>query len=140
MPPASECTSSTSCSSPVSTVALSSVQDPGSLIFMISDFRGIDQQAYSQVADIARSNDIIFINISDPIEAELPASGSYKLTDGENEVQIQTSKKKVRDDYHQRYQTHSDKLKHFCRKYRIHLIDVSTQDDAFERLAAQATA
>ena len=113
---------------------LRKVTHPGSLIFMISDFRGIDPQAYSQIADIARSNDIIFINISDPIEAELPASGSYKLTDGVDEVQIQTSNKKVRDDYRQRYQTHSDKLKHFCRKYRIHLIDVSTQDDAFERL------
>lgn len=113
---------------------LRKVTHPGSLIFMISDFRDIDPQAYSQIADIARSNDIIFINISDPIEAELPASGSYKLTDGINEVQIQTSNKKVRDDYRHRYQTHSDKLKHFCRKYRIHLIDVSTQDDAFERL------
>jgi len=113
---------------------LRKVTHPGSLIFMISDFRDIDPQAYSQIADIARSNDIIFINISDPIEVELPASGSYKLTDGVNEVQLQTSNKKVRDDYRQRYQIHSDKLKHFCRKYRIHLIDVSTQDDAFERL------
>ena len=113
---------------------LRKVAHPGSLIFMISDFRDIDPQAYSQIADIARSNDIIFINISDPIETELPASGSYKLTDGVNEVQIQTSNRKVRDDYRHRYQTHSDKLKHFCRKYRIHLIDVSTQDDAFERL------
>jgi uncharacterized protein (DUF58 family) len=113
---------------------LRKVTHPGSLIFMISDFRDIDPQAYSQIADIARSNDIIFINISDPIEVELPASGSYKLTDGVNQVQIQTSSKKVRDDYRQRYQTHSDKLKHFCRMYRIHLIDVSTQDDAFERL------
>ena len=113
---------------------LRKVTHPGSLIFMISDFRDMDAQAYSQIADIARSNDIIFINISDPIETELPASGSYKLTDGVNEVQIQTSNKKARDDYRQRYQTHSDKLKHFCRKYRIHLIDVSTQDNAFERL------
>jgi len=113
---------------------LRKVAHPGSLIFMISDFRDMDAQAYSQIADIARSNDIIFINISDPIEAELPASGTYKLTDGLNEVQIQTSNKKVRDDYRHRFQTHSDKLKHFCRMYRIHLIDVSTQDDAFERL------
>ena len=113
---------------------LRKVTHPGSLIFMISDFRDIDSQAFSQIADIARSNDIIFINISDPIEAELPDSGSYKLTDGVNELQIQTSNRKVRDDYRHRYQTHRDKLKHFCRMYRIHLIDVSTQDDAFERL------
>ena len=113
---------------------LRKVTHPGSLIFMISDFRDMDEQAYSKIANVARSNDIIFINISDPIEAELPASGSYKLTDGLLELQIQTSSKKVRDDYQQRYQTHSDKLKHFCRKYRIHLIDISTQDDAFDRL------
>lgn len=113
---------------------LHKVTHPGSLIFMISDFRDIDERALSHIANISRNNDIILICISDPIEVELPASGSYRLTDGKNELQIQTSSKKTRSEYQQQYTNHMDQLESFCRKHRIHLIPVSTADDALERL------
>ncbi|NOQ87759.1 MAG: DUF58 domain-containing protein, partial [Gammaproteobacteria bacterium] len=79
---------------------LRKVTHPGSLVFMISDFRGMDEKAYSHLANIARHNDIVLIKITDPIEIELPTSGSYKLTDGTNELQIQTSSEKSRKEYH----------------------------------------
>jgi len=113
---------------------LRKVTHPGSLIFMISDFREMDENAFSHIANIARNNDIILIKISDPIEADLPSSGSYKLTDGIKELQIQTSSKKTRDEYHQRYLNAEHHLEKFCRKNRIHLIQISTADDALDKL------
>jgi uncharacterized protein (DUF58 family) len=113
---------------------LRSVTHPGSLIFMISDFRDMNKKAFAHVANIARNNDIIMIKITDPIEVDLPTTGSYKLTDGVKELQIQTSSKKTRDEYHQRYITHSNQLEKFCRQNRIHLINVSTDDDVIETL------
>lgn len=113
---------------------LHKVTHPGSLIFMISDFRAMDEKAFSHMANISRNNDIILICITDPIEAELPASGSYKLTDGRKELQIQTSSKKTRSAYHQQYMDHSQQLEQFCRQHRIHLISVSTADNTFEKL------
>ena len=77
---------------------LRKVTHPGSLVFMISDFREMNEQAYSHLANIARHNDIVLIKITDPIEVELPASGSYKLTDGKKEIQIQTSNDKTRNE------------------------------------------
>ena len=113
---------------------LRSVTHPGSLIFMISDFRDMNEKAFAHVANISRNNDIIMIKITDPIEADLPSSGSYKLTDGTKELQIQTSSKKVRDDYRQHHQTLSDQLEKFCRQHRIHLINISTEDDVISTL------
>jgi len=113
---------------------LRKVSHPGSLVFMISDFRDMDKKAFAHIQNIARSSDIIMINISDPIEAELPAAGSYKLTDGKNELQIQTSSKKNRVAYHQRYLSHQQQLEKFCRQHRIHLINISTEDDVLETL------
>ncbi len=113
---------------------LRKVTHPGSLIFMISDFRDMDEKAYSHLANIARHNDIVLIKITDPIEVELPASGSYKLTDGTNELQIQTSNKKTRNEYHLRYANQNDQLEKFCRQHRIHLIAISTADDHIEKL------
>ncbi len=113
---------------------LRKVSHPGSLVFMISDFRDMDKKAFAHIQNIARSSDIIMVNIFDPIEAELPASGSYKLTDGKNELRIQTSSKKTRDAYQQRYLSHQQQLEKFCRQHRIHLINISTDDDVLETL------
>jgi uncharacterized protein (DUF58 family) len=113
---------------------LRKVTYPGSLIFMISDFRGLDEKSYSHIANIARHNDIVMIKIHDPIEAELPVSGDYKLSDGIKELQIHTADKKLRDEYHRRYLDNDDQLKTFCRQNRIHLIPISTADDHMNKL------
>ncbi|MCG6938250.1 MAG: DUF58 domain-containing protein [Gammaproteobacteria bacterium] len=113
---------------------LRSVVHPGSLVFMISDFRDLSEKAYTHIANIARNNDIIMIKISDPIEIDLPSSGTYKLTDGIKELQIQTSSKKTREEYHQRYLIYHQQISDFCRKNRIHLIEVSTDDNVIDKL------
>ena len=115
---------------------LHKVTHPGSLVFMISDFRNMDEKAYSHLANVARHNDIVLIKISDPIEIDLPDSGSYKLTDGKNEVQIQTSSNKTRNEYHQRFTDNNEQLEKFCRQNRIHLVQISTSDNALEKLCS----
>ncbi len=117
---------------------LRKVTHPGSLIFMISDFHdmlhNMDEKELSKLADLSRNNDIILIIISDPIEISLPTAGSYRLTDGIKELQIQTASQKTRNEYHQRYLTHSNQLKKFCRQHRIHLISISTHENALAKL------
>ena len=113
---------------------LRKITHPGSLIFMISDFLHLNENDFSHIASTSRNNDIIFIQISDPFEINLPSSGTFRVTDGENEQQIQTESKKVRELYHQRYSDHQQQLESFCRKHRIHLIAISTQDDVLEKL------
>jgi len=109
---------------------LQKVTHPGSLIFMISDFRDMNEKAFSQLAGLSRNNDIILIIISDPVEISLPVAGNYRLSNGIKELQIQTTSQKTRSAYHQRYLTRSDLIKNFCRQHRIHLINISTQDNA----------
>ena len=113
---------------------LQKITHPGSLIFMISDFHGLQENDYSHIANTAKNNDIIFIKISDPFEINLPVSGIYKLSDGDKTLQLQTTNKKTRDKYHQRYQHREQQLKDFCRKHRIHLAHISTKDDVVETL------
>jgi uncharacterized protein (DUF58 family) len=113
---------------------LRTVTHPGSLIFMISDFRDMNEKTFSHIANISRSNDIIMIKISDPIEINLPTSGSYKLTDGIKELQIQTFSNKTRNEYHQRFLDHNKQLERFCRQHRIHLVNISTDDNIINTL------
>ncbi len=113
---------------------LQRVTNPGSLIFMISDFREMNEKALSHLANISRHNDVVLIKITDPIEIELPTSGSYRLTDGIKELQLQTSSKKIQQQYRLQHEIKNQHFEKFCRQHRIHLINVSTSDNAIEEL------
>lgn len=113
---------------------LRKVSHPGSLIFLLSDFRQMNAKANSHLANIARHNDIVLIHVSDPIESELPASGTYKVSDGQNEISLNTADDKLREDYHQRFVDHCESLETLCRQHRMHMIELSTEDDILQCL------
>jgi hypothetical protein len=96
----------------------------------------MNDKAFSYIANLARNNDIIMIRILDPLEISLPESGTWKLTDGEKEMQVHTYSNKARNEYHQRYLDEQQQMEKFCRQYRIHLINISTQENAAEKLKA----
>jgi len=113
---------------------LQRVTHPGSLIFMFSDFREMDEKALSHLANVSRHNDVILIKIIDPIEIALPASGSYRLTDGIKELQLQTFSKKIKQQYKQEHEIKNQLFEKFCRQHRIHLITILTSDNVIETL------
>jgi len=118
---------------------LRKVARPGSLIFLISDFRDdngaeLNELARSHLINMARNNDVVLIHVYDPIETTLPSSGHYKVSDGEQEVQLNTSSKQVCREYHNRFEHHEKTLQTLCRQHRIHLISASTQDDVLQSL------
>ena len=113
---------------------LRKVAKPGGLIFLISDFREMDEQARSHIINLSRHNNLVLLHIFDPFETALPVSGQYKVSDGMNEVSLNTANKKLRSAYHSRFETHQQELIKLCRQHRIHWIPISTEDDVLESL------
>ncbi len=113
---------------------LRKVTYPGSLLFLISDFREMDQQAESHLINIARHNDIVLIHVYDPIEAELPTPGHYKVSDGTTELALNTSDPNLRKQYHDHFEQHQQRLARLCMQHRMYLLPLSTQDDVLTRL------
>ena len=113
---------------------LRKVVKPGSLIFLISDFREMDDQARSHIINLSRHNNLVLLHIYDPFEAALPTSGQYKFTDGINDVSINAANKKIRSNYQSRFADHQQKLIKLCQQHRIHWVPISTEDDVLESL------
>ena len=113
---------------------LRKVTRPGSLLFLISDFRGMDDQAESHLINVARHNDIVLIEVYDPIEAELPPPGSYRVSDGSNDLELNTADKKLRQEYRRRFDQRQSRLARLCRQHRMYLLRISTQDDVLSSL------
>ena len=110
------------------------VARPGSLIFLISDFRHMDKQTEAHLSELARHNDVVLIFISDPLEMELPPPGDYRLSDGEQEIVLDSRNVRVREAYRERFQQHVQRLKQLCWKHHIHFLPCSTSDNLTQTL------
>ncbi len=117
---------------------LQRVTKPGSLIFLISDFRNINQQGQtdleSSLAKLAKHNDLVMLFINDPLEQNLPPAGNYEITDGGKNMSINTGNPELRSKYQQRFKTHQQYLKDICTKLGVFYINISTDKPLLESL------
>ncbi len=104
---------------------------PGSRIFLLSDFHGIDAVVRKQLAVLARRSDLYLLMISDPMEQQFPAAGQWRVTDGRRFLQLDFSRKKARINYQQQSASRVEQLQQLAHQHHFSLIHLSTQDDIF---------
>ena len=105
------------------------VARPGSMIFLISDFRELDEAARSQISILSGSNELVLIQIYDPLEQSLPGLGYYRISDGADEVLVDTHDRARVARYQQRFHAHQERLRQLARQLRIRLLTCATTDD-----------
>ena len=113
---------------------LHKVTHPGSLVFMLSDFRDMNDAAFHRLASLARHNDVVLIHVFDPIEAALPAAGEMPVTDGRRTLRVNTASAALRRHYQQRFLTRQQTMRDFCRRHRLFLLPASTAEDPLAQL------
>ena len=110
------------------------VARPGSLIFLISDFRHMDNSTQSSLAQLTRHNDVVMLFISDPLEAALPPAGYYRVSNGIDEVGIDTGNKVSRKDYQNRFENHENNLRLLCQKLGMFFLNIPTDQPILSSL------
>jgi len=113
---------------------LRQIATPGSLVFIISDFRHLSSSAYNLLLQISMHSDLCLCFIYDPIEKALPKNGYFPVTDGKNEVQLNTYAKKSLEKYQQQFIERRERIASLGNQRHIHFIECSTEDDCFEVL------
>ncbi len=111
------------------------VLSPGSQVILLSDFRGMDQDAEQQLRRIARQSVVTLISISDPFEHQLPPKTQLKLSDGLRFLRLNTAKSGLIDDYARNDKSQSERLKKLALQCHARLIEISTADDEQLRIA-----
>jgi uncharacterized protein (DUF58 family) len=110
------------------------VAQPGSQIFVLSDFRQANTAALRQLAMLAQHSQVTLIAIQDPFEERLPNTGSLRLTDGKRHLLLNIGQRLWRDRYANRVAQAAKALQEFTRSHRIPLVQLSTADSDNERL------
>lgn len=101
-----------------------------SLVFLLSDFICDDFQKPLRVAAV--KHDIVAVQISDPVEDELPAIGRVRLQDPETgqQVVINTSSPNVAAQYKKAREQWRENLNQMCKRYSVDKIDLTTDPDS----------
>jgi len=102
---------------------------PGSLVYLISDFRGLDASCEPHLSQLAKHCDVVLIMVSDPLESTLPKNGHYRFTDGFTDVTLNTANPQRLENYQHRFQQQQLKLHQLAKKRTIHSYFCSTHDD-----------
>lgn len=110
----------------------------GSLITIISNFNGLlekYEEINKYIWEMSRHNKIFCFLISDPLEAKLPASGQYQISDGNRKYLIEAGDKRTRERHAQAFADKEALLLKLCRQQSAHCIKLSTQEDVLQTIA-----
>jgi hypothetical protein len=102
---------------------------PGSLVYIISDFRGISVKAESYLAKLAQHCDVVLIFIYDPLESSLPSMGRYRFTDERRDVIFDANDQQQLINYRQHFDERLQQVQQIAKKNAMAFVQCSTVDD-----------
>lgn len=100
--------------------------DRRAIVVLATDFQ--DDAYQKQLKMTNQKHDLVSIIVNDPFEDELPDLGLIPLQDAESgrEILVDTSSKKVREEYRRRKQKHKQQLDEALLKMKIDAVNVNT--------------
>lgn len=102
---------------------------PGSLVFLLSDFAHVDATTEIYLAELARHNEVMLMMIYDPLERELPPPGSYRLSDGREELVLDAADPAYRALYAERFAQRREQIGTLARRHGMSLLTCRTDQD-----------
>jgi uncharacterized protein (DUF58 family) len=109
---------------------------PGSLVIIISDFFGLDEDCNRHLSRLRQHNDVIGCQVLDPAENHLP-SGRYPITDGEQISVLDLGHKESRSNYEAMSLRHLDGPRRLFQKHKCGWLVLQTSDDPVDVLGRE---
>jgi uncharacterized protein (DUF58 family) len=119
----------------------------GSRVFVLSDFYALDEAAGPDARTslptllraIARRAALGLVWVHDPLEAEPPPPGRYRVTDGSGSLALAAGSPRWRQAYRERFERRRTELSELCATRAIELVPLRTDAKPAARLLASAS-
>ena len=111
------------------------ISRPGSLIFLLSDFYGIDDETGRHLLRLRHQSDLAAIQVVDPLELATPPAAPYGVTDGSATGVLDTRDAAVRQAYQDYFSHHHARIADMMKSRAIPLSRLATGEDVTATLA-----
>ncbi len=109
---------------------------PGSLVLIISDFFGMDENCNRHLSRLRQHNDVIGCQILDPAEESLPP-GRYPISDGSHSSMLDTTSEQASSRFDDMSLHHSLDPKRVFQRHQCGWVVMRTTDDPVEVLGRE---
>ena len=108
---------------------LTRVARPGSLIFLLSDFRNLGERFERNLRQLAGHCDVFLVHLFDTVEVDLPPPGRYRIHSETRTVAIDTDSDVARRRYRVQFQERRALLERFARFPSVVLLECATTEE-----------
>lgn len=112
---------------------LAHVAHPGSLVPVLSDFRTLTEAGERSLLRLAQHNDLLLLQLFDPLEAEPPPPGRYRLGVPGRIAELDSQAAAGR--WRRNFTTHQNRLARLARRLGAPLVPLATEEDPVSVLA-----
>lgn len=106
---------------------------PGSRVYIVSDFRGMNDKAETHLLKLSQHCDVVLVMVHDPLESALPSKGRYRFTDDDRDVVVDADSSAAAQ-YRQRFALRQQRLRQLAQSRRLAFMQCGTDDDPVQRL------
>jgi uncharacterized protein (DUF58 family) len=110
-------------------VRLRRVTRPGSIIVLLSDFYNMDADSEQHFSRLRAHNDVLAYHICDPLELTPPKPQHYAITNGTQELLVDTTSNEVTQAYQNYCEQRIRKLKSLFKRLQIQYVQVTSEMD-----------
>ena len=103
------------------------------LVVIISDFFGIDEQTERLTVQLGAHNDVLGLYPHDPSRRD-PGNSKLVVSDGSREMEIDFTDKSIRQKMVNNYLLEQERIQYFLRKISAPLLMISNDEDCADQL------
>jgi uncharacterized protein (DUF58 family) len=107
------------------------------LVCIISDGAGANDESRELLTRIAEHNDVVFVFVYDPLEAELPDGGPLVFGDEREQLEVDTSQPRLRAEFQAAFADERASGRKFLLQRETPVLPLSTAEDAAAQLGRQ---
>lgn len=108
---------------------------PGSTVFVVSDFHDLNSTCEPHLYSLAKHCNINFCQVTDNIERQLPKPAQYPVTNGKHQVILDTSDKKLRENFAHQFAKRENYMQKLCEQLGAGLLTFDTKEPVMQLLA-----
>ncbi|MCK5685916.1 DUF58 domain-containing protein, partial [bacterium] len=96
------------------------------LVIIISDMDGWDKKIIRHLKQLTRRNDVMLFLVFDPLETELPDVNRMLISNGQDQIEFDSRKTRIRNEFKNYFETNAQELKNELKKYKVPVITLDT--------------
>lgn len=117
-------------------IRLRRVARPGSLVVLLSDFYRIDAETGRHMQTLARHNELLAVQIVDPLELSPPPPGRYGISDGRRRGLFDAADRRERARWQAHFEAHRAAVSALSQDNGVPLVRCRTDEDPAAALEA----